>query len=147
MLIWNFTQGPLNQGQFRSVRKQYRVFDSLSEIYVLVNGYNLWRNSPNLIAGKTGDECAQSSFRFAVMRVLYAIFKRTNGKMSILQYPSRKLSTHKRTIEMTLMSPRKGHHDQQRISANDTSSKRRRLKCCICHMKTSFQLGKLLLLP
>ena len=98
--------------EFRSVRKQSRVFDSLCEMYVLVNGHTLWRNSQNLIAGKTRDACTQSSFRFEIIRAWYAMFKKSNGRMGILHYPSRKLSTHKRTVEMTLMSPNKGHHDQ-----------------------------------
>lgn len=109
-------------------------------MYVLVNGHTLWRNS--LIDGKTRDECTQSSFRFEIIRVWYAVFKKSNGSMGILHYPSRKLSTRKWTVDMILMSPRKGHHNQQIISANDNSSKMSRIKCRICHMKTSFQCQK-----
>ena len=54
--------------EFRSVRKQSRLFYGLCEMYVLVNGHTLWRNSQNLIAGKTRDACAQSSFRFEIIR-------------------------------------------------------------------------------
>ena len=36
----------------------------------------------------------------------------SNGKMGVLYYISGKLSIHKRIVEMTLMSPNKGHHDQ-----------------------------------
>ena len=35
--------------EFRSVRKQSRVFDSLCEMYVLFNGHTLWRSSQNLL--------------------------------------------------------------------------------------------------
>ena len=85
--------------EFPRVRKRNRVFDSLFEIYFLINGYN-WRNSPNLISGKTRDECEQSSFRFGVIRVCYAIFETANSRMSILHYPSRP-SCHKERDTMT----------------------------------------------
>ena len=70
--------------ELRSVRKQSRVFDSLCEMYVLVNGHTLWRNSANLVADMSKDTCSQSSFRFEIIRVWYAMYKKTNSRMDIL---------------------------------------------------------------
>ena len=74
----------------RSIRKQSRIFDSLCEMYVLANGHTLWRNCMNLTGGISKDAVSQSSFRFKVIRFRYALFKMTNGRMSVLHYPSYK---------------------------------------------------------
>ena len=55
--------------EFRSVRKQSRIFDSLCEMYPLVNGHTLWRNSPNLTTNVKRDPKSQSAFRFEVIRI------------------------------------------------------------------------------
>ena len=98
----------------------------------------MWSNSPNLTAILTRDAKSQSAFRFEVIRIWYAKFKMTNGRMDILHYPAVKFRTKKRSLETTLLSPRKGHHNVQRISADETASKERRLKC-ICHKNRSFK--------
>ena len=49
--------------EFCSVRKQSRNFESLCEMYALVNRHTLWRNSPNLTA-LTRSAKSQSAFRF-----------------------------------------------------------------------------------
>ncbi len=128
--------------EFRSIRKQSRVLDSLMEMYVLVNGHTLWRNNPNLTEGVSRDSQSQSEFRFAVIRVWYALFKKTNGRDEILHYPGNKQRNHRRMLSATLMSPRKGHHKLIRISADETSSKRCRLRCRMCNNKTSFKCDK-----
>eukprot|EP00794_Sanderia_malayensis_P004514 gene4514-biopygen3674 len=127
---------------FRSVRKQSRIYDSLCEMYVLVNGHTLWRNSPYLLGGLSRDDKSQSSFRFSVIRVWYAKYRMTNGKHAVLHYPTGKLSTKKRSLEATITSPKKGRHDNKRITSSESSSKECRLKCRICHKKTSFMCGK-----
>ena len=45
--------------EFRSVRKQSGIFDGLDEMYTLVNGHTLWRNSPDLTANLTRDAKSQ----------------------------------------------------------------------------------------
>ena len=55
--------------ELRSIRKQSRVFDNLCEMYVLVNGHTLWRNSNHLTQGMSKDGISQSECRFAVIRV------------------------------------------------------------------------------
>ena len=86
----------------RSIRKQGRVFDCLAEMYVLVNDHAIWCNSPNLV-----DKQSQSESRFSIICVWYAMFKRTNGKMEILHYPSNKQKHHRRKLAPTVTSPRK----------------------------------------
>ena len=49
--------------EFCSVRKQSRIFESLCEMYALVNRHTLWRNSPNLTA-LTRSAKSQTAFRF-----------------------------------------------------------------------------------
>ena len=53
--------------EFLSVRKQNRDRDSLTEMYALVNGHTLWRNSSNLMCNVTRENMSQSEFRFAVI--------------------------------------------------------------------------------
>ena len=97
--------------EFCSVRKQLsRIFDSLCEMYALINGHTLWCNSPKLTANLTRDAKSQSAFRFEVIRIWYAKFKMTNGRMGIIHYPTVKLRRKKRSLETTLLSPRKGHN-------------------------------------
>ena len=124
--------------EFRSVRNQNRVLDSLIEMYVLVNGHTLWRNSPNLMCNITRENMSQREFRFAVIRFWYAMFRKANGRMEVLLYPVSKQTHHRRCLAMTVTSPRKGTHNIQRTSSEDTSSKDQRLKCRICGKKTSF---------
>eukprot|EP00794_Sanderia_malayensis_P001103 gene1103-biopygen337 len=124
--------------EFRSVRKQNRIFDSLCEMYVLGNGHTLWRNSTNLHEQLSKNALSQSSFRFEVIRIWYAKFKMYHGRMPVLHYPSDKPRGKKRSLESALASPRKGRHEEKRISAEESSSKEKRLKCRICHKKTSF---------
>ena len=124
------------------IRKQSRIFDSLCEMYVLVNGHTLWCNQQNLIAGKTNHTGSQSAFRFEVIRIWYALYRKTNGSADVLHYPKVRLRTNKRSLEMTLASPRKGRHEEERISASESTSRERRLKCRMCHKKTSFKCLK-----
>ena len=81
--------------EFRSVRKQNRVLDSLIEMYVLVNGHTLWQNSPNLMCNVTRENMSQSEFRFAVIRIWYAMFRKTNGRIEVLHYPVNKQTHHR----------------------------------------------------
>ena len=128
--------------EFMCVRKQSRVLDSLMEMYVLVNGHTLWRNNPQLLEGLSKDSTSQSEFRFAIIRIWYAMYKKTNGRDEVLHYPFNKQRHHRRKLATTLASPRKGHHDSARITADETSSKRCRLKCRMCSKKTSFKCAK-----
>ena len=128
--------------EFPCVRKQSRIFDSLCKMYALVKRHTLWRNSLNITANLTRDAKSQNAFRFEVIRIWYAKFKMTNGRVDVLHYPTIKLQTKKTPLETTLSSPRKGHHEVQRITAGETASKERRLKCRICHKKTSFKRQK-----
>ena len=123
--------------EFRSVRKQNRVLDSLIEMYILVNGHTLWRNSPNLMCNVTRENMSQSEFRFAVIRIWYAMFRKTNGRIEVLHYPVNK---HRRSLAMTVTSPRKGTHNIQRISSEDSSSKDQRLKCRIMWQENIIQM-------
>ena len=92
-------------------------------MYVLVNRHTLWRNSPNLMCNVTRENISQSEFRFVVIRIWYAMFRRTNGRMEVLHYPVNKQTHHRRSLAMTVTSPRKGTHNIQRISSEDCSSK------------------------
>ena len=80
--------------EFRNVRKQNRILDSLNEMYVLVNGHTLWRISPNLMCNVTRENMPQSEFRFAGMEVFH--------------YPVNMQTHHRRSLAMTVTSPRKG---------------------------------------
>ena len=93
--------------EFRSVGKQSRIFNSLCEMYALISGHTLWHNSPNLTANLTRDAKSQSAFRFEVIRIWYAKFEMTNGRMDILHYPTVKLRTKKRSLETTFCPPEK----------------------------------------
>ena len=115
--------------------KQSRIFDSLCKMYALVNRHTFWRNSLNITANLTRDAKSQRAFCFEVIRIWYAKFKMTNGRVDVLHYPTVKLQTKKRPLETTLSSPRKGHHEVQRITAGKTTSKERRLKCRISSFK------------
>ena len=52
-----------------------------------------------------------SALRFEVIRIWYAKFKMTDGKVDVRHYPTVRLRTKKRSLEATLSSPRKGHHE------------------------------------
>ena len=93
--------------EFRSVRKQSRVFDNLCEMYVYVNGHTLWRNMEG------NASLSQSEFRFSIIRHWYAMYRKTNGSKESLHYPSYKPSTHRRKLSATLMSPRQDRHARQ----------------------------------
>ena len=110
-------------------------------MYALINGHIFWQNSPDLTGNLTRDSKSQSALRFVVIRIWHVKFKMTNGRMDVLHYPV-KLRTKKRSLETTLLSPRIGHHEVQRISAGETASKEQRFKCRICHKKTSFKWQK-----
>ena len=128
--------------EFRSIRKQSRVFDNLREMYVLVNGHTLWRNSNHLAQGMSKDAISQSEFRFAVIRVWYAMYRKTNGRTEVLHYPANIQARHRRPLRSTLMSPRKGSHAAGKILQSETSSEDRRLRCRICKRKSSFKCTK-----
>ncbi len=70
------------------------------------------------------------------------MYRKTNGNNEVLHYPKARMRTTKRPLEMTITSPRKGRHEEERISANECKSNERRLKCRICHKKTSFKCQK-----
>ena len=124
--------------EFRSIRKQSRIFDSLCKMYALLNGKTLWCNVLHLLAGLSRDEKSLSSFRFAVIRVWYAKLSSTNGRPAILHYSAVKSSPKKRSLKVSFALPRRGHHESKRITSSESNSKECRLKCCICHRKTSF---------
>ena len=65
--------------EFRTVRKQNRVLDSLIELYALVNSHAIWGNS-NLRAKPFNESAA---FRFEVIRVWFAKFKLQNARKEI----------------------------------------------------------------
>ena len=88
--------------EFRSVRKQNRVLDSLLEMYVLVNGHTVWANS-NLRSKKY----ESSDFRFEIIRIWYAKFKVFNARQEVLHYPLRQPRT-RRKVTTVILSPRKG---------------------------------------
>ena len=111
-------------------------------MHVLANGHTLWRNCINLTGGMSKDAVSQSSFRFDVIRVWYALFKMTNGRMSVLHYPSLKPRSNKRKLEQTITSPRKGHHSVERITSEESTGSKRRLRCRICKKKTSYKCSK-----
>ena len=111
-------------------------------MYVLVNGHTIWRNSPNALQITSRDNLAQSEFRFSVIRVWYALYRKTNGRMDVLCYPLNRQTHHKRKLAMTVTSPRKGRHEVERITNAETSSQTQRLKCRICKRKTSYKCSK-----
>ena len=88
--------------EFRSIRKQNRILDSLIEMYAVINGHTIWENS-NLRVKKF----TSASFRFEVIRIWYAIFKLHNGRHEILHYPERQPRT-RRSVDKVVLSPRKG---------------------------------------
>ena len=90
----------------------------------------------------TRENMSQSEFRFAVICIWYAMFRKTNGRMEVFHYPVNKQTHHRRSLAMTVTSPRKGAHNIQRISSEDSSIKDQRLKCPICGKKTSFKCSK-----
>ena len=94
-----------NNTEFRSVRKQNRVVDSLTEMYVLVNGHTLWRKSPNLMCNVTRENMSQREFRFAVW---YAVIRKTNGRMEVHHYPSKRQTHHRRSLALTVTSTKRG---------------------------------------
>ena len=55
------------------------------EIYALNNMYAVWQNSPHL-AEFESVSCT-ADFRFAVVKVWYAISKKLGGRPHILNYP------------------------------------------------------------
>eukprot|EP00795_Rhopilema_esculentum_P004046 gene4046-20219_t len=126
----------------RSVRKQNRVFDNLAEMYILANGHTIWRNSCNIAERMSKDAISQSSFRFEVIRDWYAVFKMTNGTMAVLHYPNYKPRSNKRKLAQTITSPRKGHHSIDRITPDESTGSKRRLRCRICKKKTSYKCAK-----
>ena len=128
--------------EFGSVCKQNRVLDSLIEMYVSVNEHTLWQNNPNLMCNVTRENMSQSEFRFAVICIWYALFRKTNGRMEVLHYPVNKQTHRRPSLTMTATSLRKGTHNIQRISLKDSSSKDQHLKCHICDKKTSFKCSK-----
>ena len=128
--------------ELRSIRKQSRVFDNLCEMYVLVNGHTLWRNSNHLTQGMSKDGISQSEFRFAVIRVWYAMFRKTNGRTEVLHYPANMQAKHRKRLASTLMSPRKGSHAAGKILRSETTSRDQRLRCRICKRKSSFKCMK-----
>ena len=128
--------------EFRSVRKKNRVLDSLIEMCVSVNEHTLWQNNPNLMCNVTRENMSQSEFRFAVICIWYALFRKTNGRMEVLHYPVNKQTLHRPSLTMTVTSLKKGTHNIQRISLKNSSSKDQRLKCRICDKKTSFKCSK-----
>ncbi len=65
--------------EFRSVRKQSRVFDNLCEMYVLVKGHTLWRNMEG------NASLSQSEFQFSIIRHFQAMCRTTNGTKDSLQ--------------------------------------------------------------
>ena len=74
------------------------------EMYALTNGHTIFRNS-NLRV----DMISSAEFRFEVIRVWYALFKKYNAKQEILHYPSRQPRTRQNVKSVTL-SPRKGRN-------------------------------------
>lgn len=128
--------------EVRSIRKQSRVLDCLLEMYVLVNAHTIWRNSPNLLEGLSRDKMAQSEFRFEIIRVWYTMFRKTNGSKEVLHYGISRQPNHRRKLAHTITSPRKGCHDTERISTDETTCKSQRLRCRICKRKSSYKCRK-----
>ena len=128
--------------EFRSIRKQSRVFDNLCEMYVLVNGHTLWRNSYHLTQGMSKDAMSQSEFRFTVKCFWYAMYRKTNGRTEVLHHPANMQTRHRRPLTSTLMSQRKGSHAAGKILESETASVDRRLRCRICKRKSSFKCMK-----
>ena len=90
--------------EHRTVRKQSRVLDSMIEIYALNNMYAVWQNSPHL-AEFESVSCT-ADFRFAVVKVWYAISKKLGGRPHVLNYPrALRKSGCKRQLEDTVLSP------------------------------------------
>ena len=88
--------------EFRSVTKQSKVLDLLTEMYALVNGHAIRHNSN--LRENTIDS---SEFRFEIIRTWYAKFKLHNAKAEVLHYPLRQPWT-RRDLSTVLLSPRKG---------------------------------------
>ena len=88
--------------EFRYVRKQRKVLDSLTEVYALVNGYAIWNN--NSLRENTIDS---SEFRFEIIRTWYAKFELHNAKPGVLHYLSRQPWT-RCDLSTSLLSPSKG---------------------------------------
>ena len=88
--------------------------------------------------GATSIPCPFNSentdFRFAVIRHYYA-----NFRMHITSVPA---LTERRTTQDVLMSPRRGQHDQERMSAVDAPNGDKRLRCRQCRAKTGYKCTK-----
>ncbi len=111
--------------EFRSVRKQSRVFDNC-EMYGLMNGHTLQRNRESEGNARNVTHCKS---RFAIIRQWYAILRKTNQRMEVLHYPSYKPTKHRRLLSSAIMSPHKGSHELGRIAEDETFSEDRRLRC------------------
>ena len=125
----------------RTVRKQNRVLESLIEAYALNNGHCVWQNSPNLIANVSRDDRSISEFRFKVVRAWYARCQMYNSKTELLQQPNQPTNW-RRKVEHVLLSPRRGRHNQIRLTSLDASGKECRLKCHMCGKKTTQKCEK-----
>ena len=51
---------------------------------------------------------SQSEFRFALIHIWYAMFRKTNGRLEVLHCHVNKRTHHRRSLAMTVTSPRKG---------------------------------------
>ena len=125
----------------KTVRKQNRVLDALIETYALVNTHTVWLNSLNLISSISRDDRSSSNFRFRIIRAWYAKCRMHNCRSEILRNPT-SASKCKRNIESVLMSPRRGRHNQIRLSNLDAPGKERILHCRMCGMKTTQKCEK-----
>lgn len=94
--------------EFRSVRKQSRVFDSMFETYAIMNPYVVWKNSLNLTANVSTRNLSISEFRFNLVRIWFAVCRQMNGSDNSLHY---RISCPKqrKPLASTLLSPRKGN--------------------------------------
>ena len=111
----------------RTRRKQNRVLDSIVEMHALNNTHAVWINSPNLSGGDNHQALSIAEYSFDVIRVWYAIFRRMDGKPSVLHY-SLQCPKKRRQLENVLASPRKSSHIQIKLTNVDTPSKGGQLK-------------------
>ena len=78
---------------------------------------------------------SNADFRFLIINHYYSNFKMLNSGSEPAQ-PER------RTTQVVLLSPRRGHHDQERMSAVDAPNNGKRIRCRQCGSATGYKCTK-----
>jgi len=117
----------------RSRRKQNHILLSIIEIYALCNMHTVWRNIENFPFEQR--KMLNADFGFLIINHYYSNFRMLNSGSEPAQ-PERC------TTREVLLSPRRGHHDQVRMSAVDAPNDEKRIRCWQCRSKTGYKCTK-----